>query len=58
MTKPPLSDDELEHLRDLMVADKRRQWAVSVVRNVAIWLAAVSGGYFAFKGMLAELLKG
>lgn len=57
MTKPPLSDDELDHIRDLMVADKRRQWAVSVVRNAAIWLAAVSGGYFALKGMIAELFR-
>jgi len=58
VTKSPLSDDELDHLRDLMVADKRRQWAVSVVRNVAIWLAAVSGGYFALKAMLTEVFKG
>ena len=57
MTKAPLSDDELDHLRDLMVADKRRQWAVSVVRNAAIWLAAVSGGYFALKAMISELFK-
>lgn len=51
-----LSDEELEHLRDLMTADKRRQWLVSGIRQVALWLAGVSAGYLAFKNLIAELM--
>jgi len=51
-----LSDEELKHLRELMTADKRRQWLVSGVRQVALWLAGVSAGYLAFKNLLAELV--
>ena len=51
------SDDELKHLRELLVADKRRAWAISTIKSMAIYITAVSGGYLAFKGVIAELLK-
>lgn len=51
-----LSDDELKHLRELMVADKRRQWLVSGIRQIALWLAGVAAGYVALKNMLAEMV--
>lgn len=51
-----LSDEELKHVRELMTADKRRQWLVSSIRQLALWLAGVSAGYLAFKNLLAELV--
>ena len=51
-----LSDEELKHVRELMMADKRRQWLVSSIRQIALWLAGVSAGYLAFKNLLAELV--
>lgn len=51
-----LSDDELKHLRDLMIADKRRQWLVTIIKSAAVWITAVSAGYLAFKNVLSELI--
>lgn len=51
-----LSEDELKHLRELMVADKRRQWLVSGIRQVALWVAGVVAGYVALKNMVAEVV--
>lgn len=51
-----LSEAELEHLRDLMTADKRRVWLVSIIKSAAVWITAVSAGYLAFKNVIAELL--
>ncbi len=51
-----LSDQELKDLRDLLTADKRRQWLVSGIRQTAIWLASISAGYLAFKTLLAEMI--
>ena len=51
-----LNDEELKHLRDLMTADKRRIWLVSIIKSAAVWITAVSAGYLAFKNVIAELL--
>lgn len=51
-----LSDEELKHLRDLMTADKRRQWLVSIIKSGALWITAVSAGYLTFKNLIAEML--
>lgn len=50
------SDEERKHLRDLMAADKRRVWLVTIIRQAAIWITAVSAGYLAFKNAVAEMI--
>ena len=54
--KEPLSEEELKVLRALILADARRQWIVSSLRGVSVWLAAIAGGYLALKGMLLDLV--
>ena len=50
----PLTADELKALRALILADARRQWAVSALKGVAVWIAAVAGGWLAFKTAMME----
>jgi len=52
-----LSDEELEALRSLLLADARRQWVVSGIKGVAGYIAIIAGGYLAFKGLLADLVS-
>jgi hypothetical protein len=51
-----LTDDELRRIRELLVADARRQWLVSAIRGISIWLAAIAGGYLALKGLVLEIV--
>jgi len=51
-----LSDEELEALRQLILADSRRQWVISGIKAVAGYLAIVAGGYLAFKGMVGDFI--
>lgn len=50
------SEEEIKQLRALLLADQRRQWAISTVKAVSIWLAAIAAGYLALKGMAADFL--
>jgi len=52
-----LSDEELAALRQLIMADARRQWVVSGIKGVAGYIAVIAGGYLAFKGLLADFLQ-
>lgn len=52
-----LSEAEVKALRELLQADARRQWLISGAKAVAIWVAAIAGGWLAFKQMLMEILK-
>ena len=56
MTQKPLSDEELIALRDIMTADSRRQWLISGAKAVAIWIAAIAGGWLAFRQAITEFL--
>lgn len=56
--EPELTDAELRRLRDLMLADARRQWLVSAIKGISVWLAAIAGGYLALKGLLLEFTSG
>ena len=39
--QPPLSDDELEMLREIVAQEKNYRWLRSIIRNVAAWVAIV-----------------
>lgn len=38
---PPLSDDEVMLLREVLESQKRWHWLATVMRNTAAWVAAV-----------------
>ncbi len=52
----PLSAEELAALRQLILADSRRQWVVSGIKAVAGYLAIIAGGYLAFKGLIGDFI--
>ena len=51
-----LTAEELAALRQLLLADARRQWVVSGIKGVAGYLAIIAGGYLAFKGLIGDLI--
>ena len=51
-----LTDEELAALRQLILADARRQWVVSGIKAIAGYLAIIAGGYLAFKGMVGDFI--
>lgn len=51
-----LSDEELAAIRALILADSRRQWIVSGIKGVSVWLAALATGYLAFKSLIADAI--
>jgi len=54
----PLTDEEIQVLRELAVSSQRTKWLVAGVRQIAIWIAAIGAGWLALKGLAAELLWG
>jgi len=54
----PLSDEELKALRSLLVADARRQWAVSAIKGVSLWIAGITGAYLSVRAVLGDLITG
>jgi len=52
-----LTEDELKALRQLLLADSRRQWVVSGIKGVAGYLAIIAGGYLAFKGLIGDFIQ-
>ena len=52
-----LSDEEIEAVRGLVKADQRRQWLLSGIRSVSIWLVGVLAAWGAIKTALAEVFK-
>jgi len=50
-----LSDDELAALRQLIVADSRRQWVVSSLAGAARWVGAIIGTWLLVKEILPWL---
>ena len=45
-------------LEELLEEKRRRDWLLRSVRTVAAWAAAVAAGWFAFKGLLFEVVTG
>jgi hypothetical protein len=44
LQKPPLTDEEVEKLRELLEHEKRVRWFWSTARTWAVGLAAIIGG--------------
>ena len=52
----PLSEEEINAIRELISADDRRKWLVSAIKGVSVWLAALAAGYLALKGLLVDFI--
>ena len=51
----PLNEKELAALRQLIVADSRRQWVVSSLAGAARWIGAIIGTWLLVKEVLPWL---
>jgi len=54
----PLTDEEIQVLRELAVSSQRTKWLVAGMRQIAIWIAAIGAGWLALKGLAIEMLWG
>jgi hypothetical protein len=54
----PFTADERRAVRQLLQADNRRQWLVSTIKAVAIWVSAVSAGLIVLQDYIRKLLSG
>ena len=54
---PPLTDAEIQALRDLVQASQFRKWFAQTVRGVSIWIVGVLAAWGAIKSLLLGLLK-
>jgi|SaaInlStandDraft_1057018.scaffolds.fasta_scaffold90094_5 hypothetical protein len=52
-----LTEAEIKALREIITADARRQWLISGTKAVAVWVAAIGGGWLVFRQIVAEFLK-
>lgn len=52
----PFSPEERRAVRQLIQADNRRQWLVSTIKAVAIWVSAVSAGLIVLQDYIRKLL--
>jgi len=50
-----LTDEELAALRQLLLADSRRQWVVSSLAGAARWIGAIIGTWLLVKEILPWL---
>jgi hypothetical protein len=55
---PPLTDDEIKMLREIVQNEQRWKWVYSTLRLWAGWGAAISVFFYATYGFLADLLRG
>jgi len=53
----PFSADERRAVRQLIQADNRRQWLVSTIKAIAIWVSAVSAGLVVLQDYIRKLLS-
>jgi len=44
-----LTEEELDRVRDLLLADARRQWVVSSLAGSARWVTAILAAWLIFK---------
>lgn len=54
----PFTADERRAVRQLIQADNRRQWLLSTIKAVAIWVSAVSAGLIVLQDYIRKLLSG
>jgi len=58
MTARPLTDEELDALRNIIEADRRRVWLMSNIRSAASWIVVVLGGIALSWDSFVKLIKG
>jgi len=54
MTPPPLSEDEIKKLRDMLESQERAEWLWSTLR---IWASYISGAVVAVYAVYEVVLK-
>jgi hypothetical protein len=54
---PPLTDAEIQALRDLVKASQFRKWVVTGVRGVSLWIVGVIAAWGAVKTFILEIFK-
>mgnify|MGYP005995368963 CR=1 FL=1 len=55
--EPPLTEQELSEIREIILADRRAKWLGATIRTWAIWIAAVVGGATVFWDAAERVLK-
>lgn len=55
---PPLTDDEIRLLREIVQNEQRWKWVYSTLRLWAGWGAAIAIFFYSTYGFLADLLRG
>lgn len=55
---PPLTDDEIKMLREIVQNEQRWKWVYSTLRLWAGWGAAISIFFYATYGFIADFLRG
>lgn len=58
MEEPPLTDAELEEIRELLEANRRAKWLMDKIKAVALWSAAVIGGFTLLGDVIIKVIKG
>ena len=53
----PLTDAEITALRQLAKADERRQWALSSIKAICLYIAAIGTAWVMIRAAMAEFLK-
>jgi hypothetical protein len=54
----PLSDEELQQIREVIAKDARWKWLAVTARNTAVYIAAVIGGLTLFWDAISKIIKG
>lgn len=56
-SQPPLTDEELKDIRNLLEADRRVKWAMAKVKAAVLWLAAVVGAFIFLSDAFVKFIK-
>ncbi len=58
MTQSPLTDEELQMLREVLESQRRYKWLAVIIRNSMAWIAVVVGGGILIWGAFKGAVKG
>lgn len=54
--EPPLTNQEIRELREMLEADRRVKWFWGLMKTISIWIIAVGGAFTMTWGMLVKLI--
>lgn len=54
----PFTPFERKQIRELLQADKRRQWVLSAIKTSALWISAVGAALILLKDYMRGFLSG